>query len=308
MKNLKSGTNPVHSIAVVAARSGLSRDVLRVWERRYRAVSPARSKGGQRRYSEADLHRFMLLAEATSLGRSISTIAALTTQKLEQLVARDRAERTTANASRGTDVLGRAMEYTRALDAFGLDGLLRHAIARNGLPWFVDECAPSFMKLVGDGWATQRLTIAQEHMASAAARSVIVAAARDIRTPGSAPRVLVATPSGDQHAVGAALAMATATLEGWRVIYLGADVPAREIADSALTAGVRAVALSAVFADDSKRLVTELVTIRELLPSSVPIYVGGAAAVANAARFGANGLHVCARVADLRQALHAQAQ
>src|SRR3954470_11491452 len=86
-----------HTIAVVAARTGLSQDVLRVWERRYGAVAPARSAGNQRVYSDEDIARFRLLAAVTSKGRGIRTVANLPTQALEALVAQDHAaERTEA--------------------------------------------------------------------------------------------------------------------------------------------------------------------------------------------------------------------
>ncbi|PKL92294.1 MAG: transcriptional regulator, partial [Gemmatimonadetes bacterium HGW-Gemmatimonadetes-1] len=62
-------------MALVAERTGLSRDVLRAWERRYGAVSPARSDGGQRLYSDEDIERFRLLAAATQHGRTISLVA-----------------------------------------------------------------------------------------------------------------------------------------------------------------------------------------------------------------------------------------
>lgn len=267
-------------------------------------MSPARSAGRQRRYSDEDLRRFVLLAEATSSGRSIGTIATLPTSELEQLVARDRAEGAVPTAPNRTGgAIAIALGHIKALDAFSLDSFLRRAIADNGLPWFIEEFVPSLMHAVGDGWAARELTIAQEHLASAATRAVIVTAAHDLRTSSNAPRVLVATPSGDLHAVGAALAMAAATLENWRVIYLGADVPALEIANSVTASGARAVALSAVYTDDAKKFVDELAELRAALPLSIPIYVGGAAAIAHAGTIRAPGVHICARLADLRRAL-----
>lgn len=87
-----SVNNPEHPIAVVAQRTGLSRDVLRVWERRYDAVSPSRSAGGQRLYSDANIERFRLLSAATEHGRSIGQVAALSNERLAALIDEDEAE------------------------------------------------------------------------------------------------------------------------------------------------------------------------------------------------------------------------
>jgi MerR family transcriptional regulator, light-induced transcriptional regulator len=78
-----------HPIAVVAERTGLSQDVLRVWERRYGAVTPARSRGGKRFYSDADVERLTMLRAATRAGRAIGEIALLPTPALATLVADD---------------------------------------------------------------------------------------------------------------------------------------------------------------------------------------------------------------------------
>src|SRR5687768_11395483 len=79
-----------HPIAVVSERTGLSQDILRVWERRYGAVSPTRTESGERLYSDADVARLRLLDAAVAAGRRISRVATLSTTELEALIADDR--------------------------------------------------------------------------------------------------------------------------------------------------------------------------------------------------------------------------
>ena len=86
-------TTPRHPIALVTERTGLSQDLLRVWERRYRAVVPTRGPGGQRLYSDADIERLSLLHAATRAGRSISRVASLADEALAELVEEDLAAR-----------------------------------------------------------------------------------------------------------------------------------------------------------------------------------------------------------------------
>ena len=208
---------PSHPIAVVAARTGLSRDVIRVWERRYGAVAPSRSAGRQRLYTDADIRRFGLLASATRHGRNISLIASLPDQALERLIADDTAAQP-ESAAEQLPAVSRAIDAALAaiadLDAAALDGHLRRAIARDGAPCFLDTFVPSLMRRIGDGWMAGRISIAEEHLASAVVHGLLMETVRSIATAPGSPRLLVATPAGDNHAVGAALVAASATLEG----------------------------------------------------------------------------------------------
>ena len=96
---------PRHPIAVVSERTGLSHDVLRIWERRYRAVTPTRTSGGERLYSDADVERLRLLDAAVAAGRRIGRVATLPTSDLAELVAGDRAakDRSAVEAAPGVD-------------------------------------------------------------------------------------------------------------------------------------------------------------------------------------------------------------
>jgi DNA-binding transcriptional MerR regulator/methylmalonyl-CoA mutase cobalamin-binding subunit len=295
-----------HTISVVAERTGLSRDVLRVWERRYRAVEPQRSAGGQRVYSDDDLHRFELLAAATRQGRSISSVAALSTEALHKLLRDDAAHATRSTFDivlpAGTahrEVADQALRHALALDASSLERELRRAIGRYGLPTFLEDIVPALMHRIGDEWVAERLAIPHEHLASAVVLAILLDAVRATpETPG-APRLLVATPAGEQHVVGAALIAAAAALDGWTILFLGANVPASDLVMAAR--GVRAVALSIVHAHDASLTLREMHAVRAALPSDVPIIAGGAAAVRLQDALGEPGVTVCRDVSEARE-------
>src|SRR5688572_18961574 len=122
------------------------------------------------------------------------------------------------------------------------------------------------------------------------------------RTSG-AETVLVATPAGEQHAIGAVLIGAAAAVEGWRVIYLGADLPAKEIAAAAVATEASVVAMSIVYVSDRDHTLDELRTLRARLPASVPVVVGGAGAMQLAPDLAKVGIRVGARLADLSAVL-----
>jgi methanogenic corrinoid protein MtbC1 len=294
---------PGHPISVVAERTGLSRDVLRVWERRYAAVEPIRSPGGQRLYSNEHIERFRLLAAATRRGRNISLVAGLPTEELERLVAEDDAERPALAAAPEppayADCVEVALAHTRAIDGSALYRELRRTLARYGSSAFLQEVVPALMHRVGDEWQAGRLTIAHEHLASAAVIAIILEAMRSVPELPGAPRLLVATPAGERHGVGAALAAAAAALEGWTIIHLGVDVPADDIVAAAAASGARAIALSVVHTDDPDRVIRELHSVREAVHISVPVIVGGAAAMRMAGRLTGPGLIVCGSIAEM---------
>ena len=286
-----------HPIAVVAERTGLTQDVLRVWERRYGAVQPERGAGGQRRYTDADIERLALLHAATRAGRSIGQVAGLPTDALTALVDEDVAARARQSppataATAATEAVAASLALARALDGARLDEALRRTAARLGVSAFLESVAAPLLRQVGDEWHAGRMTPAQEHLVSSALHDIIVETMRSFSKANGAPRVLVATAAGDRHAVGAALVGAAAAVEGWNVLYLGADLPAAEIADAARTAAVRVVALSLVYVDDRARVLGELRAIRSRLPREVTLIAGGGGAGALASELAAMGVRV----------------
>jgi methylmalonyl-CoA mutase cobalamin-binding subunit len=130
-----------------------------------------------------------------------------------------------------------------------------------------------------------------------------MAALGELGVADDAPVFLVAGPAGDRHEMGALLAAAAAASEGWRVLYLGTDLPAADIAEAARAGGARAVGMSVVFVDDRGRLLAELRALRERLPLSIPLVVGGRAATSIAGELQQTGAHLVADLDALRATL-----
>lgn len=272
-----------HPIAVAAERTGLTQDVLRVWERRYGAVSPARSTNGLRVYSDDDVHRLTLLRQATRAGRSIRQIAKLSTHALEALVqedavARDKRGRARFAAPDPGDVVSATLALARLLDAPALDDALRRAAVTMGMPAFLETVAAPLLREIGDEWHAGRLSPAHEHMVTSSLHDIIVAMMRAFTSRKDAHTMLVATASGERHVIGASLVGAAAALEGWNVLYLGANLPAAEIAEAATLADVRVVAVSIIYVENSDEVMSEMRMLRKLLPEKIPLVAGGAGA------------------------------
>ena len=301
---------PRHPIGVVAERTGLTPDVLRVWERRYGAVRPQRARGGQRLYSTADVERLRLLGQATAAGRSIGQLASLSVAELARLVREDEAARALAPAhQRATTsfapgyVAEQGVALARAFDAPALERLLTRAASVLGVPAFLEAVCAPLLRRVGDEWHAGRLTPSQEHLATAVVQRVIATTMTALPAPGEAPTLVVATPAGERHEIGAVLAAAAAAAEGWRVIYLGADLPAGEIASAALGARADAVGVSIVLPSPRERVLAELASLRSLLPAGVLLLAGGAGAVSLAPELTVLGARVVTDLQALRVAL-----
>jgi MerR family transcriptional regulator, light-induced transcriptional regulator len=298
----------MHPIGVVAERTGLTPELLRVWERRYGVVEPKRDDAGRRVYSDADIERLRMLHRATSGGRSIGQVAHLAPAELEEVVRGDEQARRDLHAgpppSEAPEVVERAMDRVRALDAAGLDIVLRRAALTAGLPAFLEGVAAPLFRRIGEDWHAGRLTPAEEHLATGVARSVLGQQLAQPVVEASASVLVVATLAGERHEIGALLAASAALLEGWRTVYLGTDLPAADVARAAERTGARAVALSIVYAPDVEATLAEVAVLRGALPAGVEVIVGGAAARDLADGLARLGVRIESSLGGLRDALH----
>ncbi|UCG85689.1 MAG: MerR family transcriptional regulator [Gemmatimonadota bacterium] len=277
-----------HPIQVVARRSGLTPDVLRAWEKRYGVVTPARSAGGRRLYSDSDVDRLRLIQEALACGRRIGQLAGLDSQELLDLVKEDRREAAsqpagTAEVAPHSDpdmYLAECIDAVKALDSNWLGAAFGRAVIALKPEAFIDEVVTPLMHRVGDMWKDGKLTPGHEHLASTVIRQTVAEVTNALQPQNGVSHLVVATPTHQRHEIGAMLASATAALAGWHVTYLGADLPARDIALAVEQSAARAVALSITHPADDPQLEGELQSLRRLLPDSVPILVGGQAATA----------------------------
>jgi len=266
---------PRHPIRVVAERTGLSPDVLRAWERRHGVVTPARSEAGQRLYSDADIDRLALLFKATQAGRSLGQTAALSAEELRRLVAED-AERGASRPTPAAESLERAFAAVADLDPERLQTVLRGAVLSLGASSFPDEIVAPLLRRIGTAWHAGKLGIAHEHAASVVVRRVLGWLVEMVEVPADAPRAVVACLAHERHELGAALAAAAASQAGWRVAYLGPDLPAAEIAAAALRQLADIVGVSIVAPEDPAAARSELQTLRRALQPRTPLLAGGA--------------------------------
>lgn len=272
----------LYPIRAVARLTGLSAHVIRIWEQRYRAVEPQRTPTNRRLYRQEHIERLNLLRDVTEGGHSIGQVAHLPTEQLRQIAAG--AARSTSGATpspTGVPVpdawVEECLAAIRSLDARALDGALQRGARELGALGVLQRVVAPLTQAIGEAWRNGVLTAAHEHFATAALRVFLGKAASPFGSLAHAPVLVVATPAGQVHELGALLVGAMAADLGWQVTYLGASLPAAEIAGAACQCRARAVALSLVYPEDDPRLEGELACVRQSLPPEVTLLVGGRA-------------------------------
>jgi MerR family transcriptional regulator, light-induced transcriptional regulator len=295
-------TLPRHPIGVVSERTGLSHEVLRAWERRYSVVEPSRDDAGHRLYSDEDIERLRLIRLATDGGRRVGQAVELSIPELKELVREDHAarlqvpgrggredgpsvdpkSRSEAEFSTGgvvtADVLAACLRRIRAMDAEGLEGQLRSALLRMGGFAFLEDVVAPLFRAVGDRWHRGELGIHHEHLATAVALPLLSSLRSSTSPVAGAPVMVVGTLAGERHELGGLLVAVAGALVGWRVIYLGADLPLQALSDAAREKGADVVAVSVVGEGEAGQIERELRGLLDRLPVGTEILVGGGGA------------------------------
>lgn len=272
-------SRPQYPIGTAARRIGLSPHVLRAWERRYGAVTPARPVGGRRLYSDADIRHFRLLRELHERGHGLGQIAGLGVPELLELVKRDDSTsppalplEPSAAATRHLEV---ALAALKAMDDRELHSSLTRAAVALSSREFVSGLVLPLLRLVGQLWAEGAICPAQEHILSVRLARVLGWVSDTIPIPAGAPNAVSVTPSGQRHEFGALLAGVVAAEEGWRVTYLGSDLPTQDIATAAKSRRADLLLLSALAEDKTSSLATELRELRTAVGTDARIFIGG---------------------------------
>jgi DNA-binding transcriptional MerR regulator len=278
-----------HPLRVVAQRTGLSPDLLRAWERRYRVVRPRRSPGGQRLYSDEDIERLRQLHRAVLAGHAIGQVARLDRAALASLVQGAAAAGASSPARKPDETerliektLGECLEAIGRLDAGVLERTLRNVALRISVPVLLDRLIAPLLWQVGERWESGSLQPVHEHLASVEVHRVLSWLVQMAPVKPDAPVLAVTTPAGQQMELGALMAAATAASEGWRIVWLGPNLPARDIVLAVETLKPGAVAISLVHQTRDPALHRELEQIARGVSGTTTLLVGGRAAAPHA--------------------------
>jgi DNA-binding transcriptional MerR regulator/methylmalonyl-CoA mutase cobalamin-binding subunit len=279
-------------IAAVEQETGISKDTLRVWERRYGFPKPKRDARGERAYSAEEVLELRRIRRLMDQGMRPGRIFA------QGLAALEAEPSPAPPATRPHEIA-----LLRAHRIGELRSLLEQAALREGLYAFVTETAAPLTVQVGEAWARGELQVYEEHLFSEQLQAVLRGAIARLDGAGSAPKVLLTTLPGEQHGLGLLMAQAVFALEGADCVSLGTQTPVRELADAARAQGAQLVALSASGGYAPGALREGVHQLRAALSDNVEIWCGGAGAAR--LKRPADGVRVLGELAGIREALAA---
>lgn len=310
---MESADQPRFPMRAVARKTALSPHVIRIWERRYGAVTPSRTDTNHRLYTEDDVRRLTLLRDATAQGHSIGLIAGLSSAALRALLEEDRtnqrvtptrSEKNVYAESSATELLENCLRATKQLDRHQLEMHLNRASTVLSIHDLLDGLVGPLMERVGSHWRTGELRPSDEHMATDVVRTFLSARRATYTPSDGAPVIVVTTPIGQVHEIGALMVSMMARAEGWKDIYLGPNLPADDIVAAVMKSNAKALALSIVYPANDARIENELAFLHQQLPAGTQVFAGGRAADAYRDAILHMGAKLFYRLAEFREALH----
>lgn len=296
------------SIGAVERDTGISKDALRVWERRYGFPTPSRDDLGERAYSFEQVDKLRLLKRLLDQGHRPGKIMHYSTEELQQLVQKS------VLAATGTTDASSASEADSALLQGYLDlckthqaEVLRHrlsqALSRMGLERFIVEVLAPLNRLVGDAWANGALQVFEEHLYTESVQ-IVMRAAISMLPQGkesARPRILLTTLPQEQHGLGLLMAESIFVLDGASCISLGVQTPTIDIASAARSQSADIVALSFSGAMNPRHVLEGLNDLSSKLPAGIELWVGGHCPVLS--RRPPESVHVLSNLADIPDSL-----
>lgn len=263
-------SDPDWNISAVERDTGLSKDTLRMWERRYGFPSPHRDAHGERVYPIDQLRKLRVIKRLMERGHRPGKIML---RPLEELEALGSVRAGGLQTSHELEILLRLIKDHQLAE---LRQHLSQAWMRQGLQQFVLATVAPLNKAVGEAWMRGDLAVFEEHLYTEQIQAVLRSAVSSLPSQGRAPRVLLTSLPHELHSLGLLMAESLLTIEGAACVSLGTDTPCSEIARAAVAhrADIVALSFSAMFGE--KAAVAGLAELRTLLPSPVLIWAGGA--------------------------------
>jgi DNA-binding transcriptional MerR regulator/methylmalonyl-CoA mutase cobalamin-binding subunit len=266
-------------IAAVERDTGLSKDTLRVWERRYGFPRPLRDAFGERIYPFEQLERLRLIKRLLDQGHRPGKVVPLPRAELEGLAVAASSAARSGEADEATEDLAACMHCLQQHRLDELRRLLSQCLMRLGLARFIAELAAPLTVAVGEAWARGQLQIFEEHLYTEAMQATLRAAVATLPQQRSAPRVLLTTFPQEPHGLGVLMAEAMFVLDGASCVSLGTQTPLEEIASAASAQHIDIVALSFTPIVNPNHVVDGLAGLRARLPATTEIWAGGGAPV-----------------------------
>ncbi|MBA5868010.1 MAG: MerR family transcriptional regulator [Nitrospira sp. CR1.3] len=267
---VKMNTHRIHRVAKL---TGLSKDLVRVWERRYGLVKPLRSANRYREYTDEDVALLRFLREELDHGQ---TIGALALEGRDSLLQRMRASSiaTTQDLQPHEHLLDELVSLLDPLDKSRFEQKLNGAVAVIPFEEAVHRILLPLQRRVGELWHEGRFNVATEHYVTKLIQQKLFSVMNQLPLNALGPPVLIACPEGEWHEIGAQAVAYIAAIRGCQVYYLGPNLPAPELLPfcERIKPDLVLLSLTEIRSDAAaRRLLEEL----EQIATRWPVAIGG---------------------------------
>jgi DNA-binding transcriptional MerR regulator/methylmalonyl-CoA mutase cobalamin-binding subunit len=277
MTNIASPQTVPSTISDVERDTGVAKETLRVWERRYDFPQPLRDPNGERVYPIEQVHKLRLVKRLIDLGFRPGKVIQYSTDELQALTGKA--------SGKGDSLSAPAPELQTYLDlckSHQMEALRRRlsqALLMMGLKSFVIELVSPLTTLIGEAWASGQLATFEEHLytesLTVVMRSAIFAMPQANASNVGAPRVLLTTLPQERHGLGLLMAEAMCVAEGAHCISLGVQTPLLDIVEAARAQRVDIIALSFSVAMNPRQVLDGLAELHTRLAGDAELWAGG---------------------------------
>lgn len=260
------------SISAVERETGLPKDTLRVWERRYGFPLPTRDEAGERLYTREDVNRLRIVRRLVDQGWRPGKLLSASEHELRSIIDAEQV------AAVPTLLTGEILTAIRSHDVDGLRVILHRALLEKGLQGMVRDLVAPLNVNIGEAWLRGDLGVAEEHFYTEQIQSFLRGTLAGYSRSGKPPRVLLTTMPDEEHALGLLMVEVMLAAEGAQCCSLGPRMPLSDIRASAVAADADIVALSFSAAYPARQAAAGMRALRTSLPDHVEIWAGGAGA------------------------------
>lgn len=226
--------NPTYNLKVVVNETGIKPDTLRAWERRYGLPSPGRTDGGHRLYSDKDIATIKWLMarqdEGLSISRAVKLWRSLIAEGKSPLLAPEYQDSPasvveTITHTKLDDIRVAWIEACLKFDEASAEHILSQAFALYQPEMVLTQLLQKGLAEIGELWFNDKVSVQQEHFASALAMRRLNTLLAAAPTPTRSGRILIGCPPHENHTFAPLALTILLRYRGWDMIYLGANVP-----------------------------------------------------------------------------------
>jgi DNA-binding transcriptional MerR regulator/methylmalonyl-CoA mutase cobalamin-binding subunit len=259
-------------IGTVERETGIPKDTLRVWERRYGFPQPVRDGNGDRLYPQPQVDRLRLIKRLVDRGMRPAKVIVCNDRELLELASQCNQP---APRPEGCEELARCLDHIKQHQGAELKKTLGHQLTRLGLQRFVVDTIAPLTVMIGEAWMRGEIAMFEEHLYSEQVQGLIRHAISSLHFTARRPRVVLTTLPNEQHGLGLLMAEAILACESADVVPLGTQLPLSEIVSAAAAHQTDVVALSFSASYSASAIPKLLADLRAALPGNVAIWAGG---------------------------------